>query len=109
MNPDVLIGLGDHPVLDFVNSLAFSADGPIELIADGWSYLRWLQLTGLVGTAEREALPARFGSEELDRIAVAAVELREWLRPRIGAWAGGSSTVPDEPTLSRLNGLLATD
>ena len=113
MNPESLVGLGDHPALDFVNSTAVPANDTIELIGDGQGYLRWLQLAGLIDADELETVRARFGSAELDRVAAAAVELREWLRPLIAAWAAGDAATgaatPDEHALARLNALLAAD
>lgn len=109
MDPESLVGLGDHPALDFVNSTATPSRDRIELIADGPGYLRWLQLTGLVSKAERQAVRSRFSPAELDRAATAAVELREWLRPVIAAWADADPDMPDEHTLARLNTMLAAD
>jgi predicted RNA-binding Zn ribbon-like protein len=109
MDPEALVGLGDHPALDFVNSTATPAHDTIELIADGPGYLRWLQLARLISTAEGKALHSRFGRSELDHIAAAAVELREWLRPVIAAWTAGSPAAPDRHALARLNGILAED
>jgi predicted RNA-binding Zn ribbon-like protein len=109
VDPESLVGLGDHPALDFVNSTATPARDTIELIADGPGYLRWLQLAGLVSKAERQALQSRFSPAELDHAVAAAVELREWLRPVIAAWAGADPGIPDEHALARLNTLLAAD
>jgi predicted RNA-binding Zn ribbon-like protein len=109
VDPESLVGLGDHPALDFVNSTATPSRDTIELIADGPRYLRWLQLAGLVSTPECQALRSRFSRAELDRAAAAAVELREWLRPVIAAWAGGDPGVPGEHALVRLNAALAAD
>ncbi len=109
MDPESLVGLGDHPALDFVNSTATPSRDTIELIADGPGYLRWLQLAGLVSSAERQALRSRFSPAELDHAAAAAVELREWLRPVIAAWAGAGPGMPDEHALARLNVMLAAD
>lgn len=107
MDPESLIGLGDHPALDFLNSTATPSRDTIELISDGTGYLRWLQAAGLISTQEREAARSRFSRADLDHAARAAVELREWLRPVIVAWAAGDPAVPDEHALARLNATLA--
>lgn len=109
MKPESLVGLGDHPALDFINSIAAPARETIELIGDGPGYLRWLHLAGLITASERQELQARFGRAELDRAAAAAVALREWLRPLIPAWAAGDPAVPGEHALARLNAALAAD
>jgi predicted RNA-binding Zn ribbon-like protein len=107
VNPESLVGLGGHPALDFVNSTASPAQDTIELIGDGQGYLRWLQLAGLIDPAEPEVLQARFGPAELDLAAAAAIELREWLRPLIAAWAAGDAAVPGEHAMAGLNAILA--
>ncbi|EIV94384.1 CGNR zinc finger domain-containing protein [Frankia sp. QA3] len=109
MNVAAVVGLGDHPALDFVNTLVSSADGPLELIVDGPGYLRWLAAAGLVADAEPAELAARFPPARLDAIAHAAVELREWLRPLIARWVRGDAAVPEGHALTRLNVLLAAD
>jgi hypothetical protein len=90
MGHDELVTAGDHPVLDFLNSTATPAGA--ELICDGSAYVRWLQRTGLINDAEHRAILSRFGSNELDIAAQAAVELREMLRPAIAAWVRGAAT-----------------
>jgi predicted RNA-binding Zn ribbon-like protein len=109
MKPESLVGLGDHPALDFVNSTATPSRDTIELIADGPRYLRWLQLAQLISPPEHQALLSQFGRAELDRAAAAAVQLREWLRPLIAAWAAGDPAAPGEHALARLNAVLAAD
>ena len=108
MDPESLIGLGDHPALDFLNSTATPSRDKIELISDGTGYLRWLRVAGLISTQECQAVQSRFSRAELDRVARAAVELREWLRPIIAAWAAGDPAVPDEHALTHLNAILDT-
>lgn len=112
MEPTDLIGLGDHPALDFVNSTA--AQGPVEidLLGDGTSYLMWLELAGLISPADRSIAETRFSSVELDAVASQGRELREWLRPVIASWAAeaadGTSGVPAS-ALQHLNAILETD
>lgn len=107
VDPESLIGLGDHPALDFLNSTATPSRETIELISDGTGYLRWLQAAGLIDAQEGQAVRSRFSGAELDRAACAAVELREWLRPVIAAWAAGDPAVPGEHALAHLNAILA--
>jgi predicted RNA-binding Zn ribbon-like protein len=109
VDPESLIGLGDHPALDFLNSTATPSRDTIELIADGPGYLRWLQLAGFISVSECRALQERFDRAELGAAATAAVELRGWLRPVIAAWAGGSPDTPGEDTLAHLNKIMAAD
>jgi predicted RNA-binding Zn ribbon-like protein len=109
VDPESLVGLGDHPALDFLNSTATPSRVTIELIGDGAGYLRWLQLAGVVSSAECQALRSQFSSAELNTAAAAATELREWLRPIIAAWAEGASDTPSEDALAHLNKIMAAD
>jgi predicted RNA-binding Zn ribbon-like protein len=109
VDPESLVGLGDHPVLDFLNSTAAPSRETIELIADGPGYLRWLQLAGLISAVESQELGSRFSRAELDGAAAGAADLREWLRPVIAAWAAGAGDVPGKRALARLNATLAAD
>ncbi|HEY2519120.1 MAG TPA: ABATE domain-containing protein [Streptosporangiaceae bacterium] len=108
------IGLGDHPALDFLNSIATPVREPVELLTGGPAYLAWLERAGFIDRADRAEIERRFGPAELDRAAAQAVELREWLRPVVAAWAGGAWAGGDGPALpgevrDHLNGILAAD
>ena len=107
MDAESLVGLGDHPALDFINSTATQVGERIELIGDGQGYLRWLELAGLISAGEREALGSRFSPGDLDRAAVAAVRLREWFRPLIARWAAGDPAAPSDEQVAHLNTMLA--
>jgi len=113
------VGLGDHPALDFLNSIATPVRDPVELLTGGPAYLAWLERAGFIDAADRAAITARFGPAELDAAAAQAVGLREWLRPVVAAWAAGdgpgvsspgaASTVLPAPARDHLNGILAAD
>jgi predicted RNA-binding Zn ribbon-like protein len=108
------VGLGDHPALDFLNSIATPVRDPVELLTGGPAYLAWLERAGLIDAADRAAITARFGPAELDAAAAQAVGLREWLRPVVAAWAAGdgpgvANTVLPAPARDHLNGILAAD
>jgi len=103
-----LIGLGDHPALDFLNSTATPAPGTtVELIGDGLSYVRWLAQAGLIGAADAEAAIGAFGPGELDAVAAEAIRLREWLRPVVAAWTAADRSALPVEGLDRLNQVLA--
>ncbi|HXP58732.1 MAG TPA: CGNR zinc finger domain-containing protein [Streptosporangiaceae bacterium] len=102
-----VIGLGDHPALDFLNSIATPAQEIVELIGDGRSYLSWLELAGFIGAADQDAAAAAFGPAELDPVAAEAVQLREWLRPLIAAWAVADRPVLPAAARNHLNEILA--
>jgi predicted RNA-binding Zn ribbon-like protein len=109
VEPTDLIGLGDHPALDFVNSTTTQGAIHVELLGDGSSYLTWLELAGLISPAERSTVEERFNSAELDDVAAQAREVREWLRPVIATWATSGGDGPPAATLKRLNEILEPD
>jgi predicted RNA-binding Zn ribbon-like protein len=105
-----LIGLACHPALDFLNSTGISGRNRIELLGDGQAYLTWLTHELLVDARDVDAVADRFSTTELDRAAVEAVALREWLRPVVAAWAGASAgPVLPQRVCDHLNEILATD
>jgi predicted RNA-binding Zn ribbon-like protein len=108
VEPAELVGLGDHPALAFLNSTAAPAPGTrVELIGDGRSYLGWLELAGLIDTADAGAVTRAFSPAGLDAVAAEAVRLREWLRPVIAAWATAASPALPEDARDHLNEVLA--
>jgi predicted RNA-binding Zn ribbon-like protein len=109
MEPTDLIGLGDHPALDFVNSTAALGSVRIELLGDGSSYLAWLELAGLIGPADTAIIRERFSTAELDDIAAQVVEIREWLRPVIAAWSTHETGGISAEVVLRLNAILEAD
>jgi predicted RNA-binding Zn ribbon-like protein len=109
VEPTDLIGLGDHPAMDFVNSTMVQGAVEIDLLSDGASYLRWLELAGLIGKADAGTVEGRFSPAQLDIVAAQARELREWLRPVIATWATDQSAPVPGDTLQRLNLILEAD
>jgi Putative stress-induced transcription regulator len=104
-----LVELGDDPALSFLNSGIASGRHATELLADGASYLDWLERAGLLEAGSRETVAGRFGPLELDAVAAEAVELREWLRPVVSAWAAAAERTVPTGVRERLNAVLAVD
>ncbi|HEX3965870.1 MAG TPA: ABATE domain-containing protein [Trebonia sp.] len=105
-----LVGLGDDPALEFVNTTAALPDGGLlELIGDGHAYVSWMQRLGLIDDAELMAIRDAFSSAELDRVAAEARELRECLRPVIAAWAEAPDSALPADVVERLNTILEGD
>jgi predicted RNA-binding Zn ribbon-like protein len=103
------VGLGDHPALDFLNSIATPVRDPVEMLTGGPAYLAWLERAGFIDTADRAAITARFGPADLDAAAADAVGLREWLRPMVAAWAAGEGPALPAAVRDHLNAILAAD
>lgn len=108
---DVIVGLAGDPALELLNSRATPTPGsePIELIADGSSYLRWLARTGLIDNEDLAVLEDLFSTDELDSAAGDARALREKLRPILLDWIGEKSVPFPVDVVDELNALLAQD
>lgn len=108
---DVIVGLAGDPALELLNSRATPPPGsePIELIADGPCYLRWLERTGLIDEEDLAVLEDLFSADELDRAAGDARVLREKLRPILLDWAGEKPVPFPADVIDELNALLAQD
>ncbi|BBZ28864.1 hypothetical protein MMAD_31590 [Mycolicibacterium madagascariense] len=105
---EVIVGLGDDPALELVNTLAVPVPGmpAVELIGDGSGYLTWLARAGLIDRHELDAIAEMFSPAELDDVAVAARDLRERLRATVLAWiANPAAPIPSEVT-DRLNAVM---
>src|SRR5262245_5294948 len=74
------IFIADAVGLDFLNSIATPGDTPVDWIADGEGYLRWLEQAGLAPMDVLRDMRARARPGELDKLASEARSLREWFR-----------------------------
>lgn len=105
--PDPLF-LGDHPAVDFLNSVAGRPDGRTEWLADGPGLADWLARAGLIeGSVAATFLDVPGGREALDAAAGQARDLREWLRAFVRRHAGSGLTAEAATGLDVLNDLLA--
>jgi len=99
--------VGDHAALDFLNTVATPAGGPVEWLASGEDLLDWLKRAGAID----EAIAARFRSrrEEIDAAAQEARRLREWFRGFASRYAGKKLAASSTRELTALNRPLAED
>jgi predicted RNA-binding Zn ribbon-like protein len=109
VEPAELMSLGDDPALNFLNSKTAPGKAQLELIGDGSSFLSWLERAGLLADDDAQAAAARFSPADLDDAAAEAVELREFLRPAVEAWARAADGNVPPAVADRLNAVLARD
>ncbi|HVW73334.1 MAG TPA: ABATE domain-containing protein [Rhizomicrobium sp.] len=100
------IFIADAIGLDFLNSIATPADTPVDWIADGEGYLRWLEQAGLVPVDVLRHMRARARPGELDKLAGEARSLREWFRDFVRRHKGQALTATALAELEPLNRLL---
>ncbi len=101
--------VGEHPALDFLNSIVEPSGGPIEWLESGRDLLDWLVRAELVSARMAERFRRTARDEELDTVARRARELREWFRDFVRRHAGRPLTPGAVGGLGRLNQLLARD
>ncbi len=97
---------GEHPALDFLNSILAPAGDTLDFLYDGPTLVRWLKDSGAVPDAVAAAAGA-FTPRQLDQLAAAARELREWFRPVVLRWSTGGEGTVRKADIDRLNGLMS--
>jgi predicted RNA-binding Zn ribbon-like protein len=102
-----LLGIADHPALEFLNSTTDATGPRLDVITDGGGLLAWLTTTGLLSEVEASSARRAFSRSELDAAAADARALREDMRPTVAAWSRAGQ-IP-KSALNQLNSLLAED
>jgi predicted RNA-binding Zn ribbon-like protein len=105
--PAILIA--DALGLDFLNSVARSADSIIDWIDSGEGFLSWLGEARLVPAEALEELREQALPGELDKVADQARQLREWFRRVVLQHKGRPLRVDALKDLAPLNRLLERD
>jgi predicted RNA-binding Zn ribbon-like protein len=103
------IFVAGDPALDFLNSVATPVDVPVDWLEDGAGLIGWLRQAGLVSTEVLGQMQARFSPAELNDVAAAARDLREWFRDFVQSHRGRPLAHKDLRSLERLNRLLERD
>jgi predicted RNA-binding Zn ribbon-like protein len=101
--------VGDHPALDFLNSIASPKDVPVEWIRDGWDLIDWLKQANLVPADVAARFRSSMNQGALDGVAERAREVRDWLRGFVTRHLGRPLTPSAAKGLGPLNDLLAGD
>lgn len=71
--------VGDHPALDFLNSIFSPAGSPVDFLESGNSLAIWMQAAKIVPDRVAQSLAA-FSPEQKDVLVVRVRELREYFR-----------------------------
>jgi predicted RNA-binding Zn ribbon-like protein len=104
---DGFLFVGNHLVLDFLNTCPVPNGEPLELLPDFSALLRWFHTAGLLGARDIAKLQKQWGkSDRAQRTVEAVRELRELLRKEILAWEHGAAI--HKPTVAELNRLMVT-
>lgn len=98
--------VGDHPALDWLNSVFTPVDTPVDLLRDGAALRAWLQSTHVLPPSLRAAA-ARLPRSEMEALAEQARALREWVRPLVARWSEQGAAGLKSSELDRLNTLMS--
>jgi predicted RNA-binding Zn ribbon-like protein len=101
---DGFLFVGNHLILDFVNTRPILDGGPVELLPDGSALARWLGAAGLVDKRESARLMRRWSAPEFAAGVQEVREFRERVRETVLKMEDGEYVSPG--TLKNLNGLL---
>src|SRR5262245_47326625 len=101
--------VGDHPALDFLNSIASPKDVPVEWLRDGRDLVNWLELANMLTADVAERVRAAKDQRALNGVAGRARRFRDWLRAFVTRYMGKPLTVDAVKVLAPLNELLAGD
>jgi predicted RNA-binding Zn ribbon-like protein len=98
--------VGEHPALDFLNTVATPWDDRIEWLGNGLDLLAWLVRAELMPASAAERFRRTARKQDLDSVARRTRELREWFRDFVSAQAGRPLTPKAVRKLERVNRLL---
>jgi len=98
--------LADHPALDFLNTVVVIDGEERDWLGSGTALLSWLTTAHLFLEHQDTAIAA-LSEQQLEELAVAARDLREWLRGFVRERAGQTLGAVTAETLTLLNQLLA--
>jgi len=98
--------VGDHPALDFLNSVFTSVDAPVDLLRDGQALRDWLKASGVMASGLATEIAA-YIPKQLQRTAAEARGLREWFRELLLRWTVMGARGVRAADLEHLNALLA--
>jgi predicted RNA-binding Zn ribbon-like protein len=99
--------VGNHPALDFLNTIATPQDAPVEWLTDGKDLVDWLQQAGMIGTEDVARFRGSKSAAPLDEAARRAREFRGWLRRFVTRHMG--KVLRATADVNPLNDLLAED
>jgi predicted RNA-binding Zn ribbon-like protein len=102
--------VGDHPAIDFLNSVASPVGSPVEWLGNGGDLVAWLEQAHLIGAATARQFRGEADAlGTLDAVAEQARSLRGWWREFVQRHAGRTLDPSAATELEPLNRLLGRD
>jgi predicted RNA-binding Zn ribbon-like protein len=104
---DGFLFVGNHRVLDFLNTRPVQNGEAMELLPDFTALLRWFRTGGLLSRRQEAALERQWGQSARAGRAVEAIRgFRERLRGEVIQWEGGHPV--HRPMINEINRLMAS-
>ena len=103
---DGFLFVGNHLLLDFINTRPIMDGEPVELLPDSRALARWLGAAGLVNKGEAGRLMRRWSAPEFAAGVQVVREFRERVRQAVLTIEHGEHVSPG--VLKHLNGLLVS-
>jgi predicted RNA-binding Zn ribbon-like protein len=101
--------VGNHPALDFLNSIATPKDVPVEWLRNGRDLVDWLEQARMITPDVADRYRTTNDHPALDAVAEKARVFRDWLRGFVTRHMGKPFTTGAAKALGPLNVLLAGD
>lgn len=99
--------VGEHPALDFVNTVAAPSGTQIEWIGTGRELVDWLVQAGAITEADQSNILTKWPTAKLDKVSGEAVALREWFRGVLALVKAKGVSAVARHDLEHLNAVLA--
>ena len=99
--------VGEHPALDFLNTIATPRGERVEWLSDGKDLVDWLEQAGMIGAVDTARVREARNTAPLDKAGRRAREFRDWLRAFVIRHMG--KPLRATPDVTPLNDLLAED
>lgn len=99
--------VGEHPALDFLNTVATPRSLRYEWLDTGSDLLDWFVAAGLASRTEVAPFRSPSAAAALETARAEIVGFRERFRAFIAQTAGTPPTDPDHPAIREINAILA--
>lgn len=103
--PDPFL-VGEHPALDFLNSVATPRAQCFDWLETGADLLDWMIAAGLVHDAEVALMREAGAGDALEEARAQIIAFRERLRAFVESMAGRTLEATDHPIIAEINALL---
>lgn len=103
------INSGEHPALDYLNSVAAPKGQVIDWLETPQGFLRWLVEFYFISDSDRRKISIAFSEEQILETIKKATQLREWFRELLVVIKSRGISAVTSDDFSHLNQILVLD